>query len=282
MTSHTATLFATVLTAASLALLPAAGFSQDAAASAPSAAPDVEGHRDTPLLPGGQWHVHDPDRPQPAVVTPGTFSTPEVPGKPPSDAIVLFDGHDLSAWHYASGQPATWSVQDGAMVEGHGDIRTAQEFGDVQIHVEFSTPTPPRGQGQGRGNSGVFLQGQYELQVLDSYQNPTYPDGQAGALYGQQPPQVNASRPPGEWQTYDIVFTVARYAADGTLQTPACVTAFHNGVLVQNHAALIGPTMHAALAKPTNLGPTGPLKLQDHHNAVRYRNIWVRPLVAVE
>ena len=168
------------------------------------------------------------------------------------------------------------------MIEGHGDLYSRQEFGDVQVHVEFCEPTPPKGHGQGRGNSGVFLMGQYELQVLDSYQNPTYPDGQAGAIYGQQPPQVNASRPPGEWQTYDIVFTPARYAADGTQQAPPYETVFHNGVLVQNHTAIIGPTMHAALAKPIHTGPTGPLKLQDHHNAVRYRNIWVRPLAAVE
>ena len=212
---------------------------------------------------------------------PVTFSNESTPGKPPSDAVVLFDGKDdLSAWRDTKGQPASWSVENGVMVEGHGDVYSRQEFGDAQIHVEFCEPTPPRGRGQERGNSGVFLQGQYELQVLDSYQSPTYPDGQAGAVYGQQPPLVNASRPPGEWQTYDIVFTVARYAEDGTLTTPACETVFFNGVLVQNHVALIGPTVHAALAKPTHLPPTGPLRLQDHHNAVRFRNIWVRPLVS--
>ena len=261
-----------------LVVLPAAAALSQEAAPSPAASPAIDGHRDTPLLPGGKWHVHDPDRPQPPVVTPGTFSTAEVPGKPPSDAVVLFDGRDVSAWRDGAGQPAAWKVEDGAMIESHGDIHTAREFGDVQVHVEFAEPTPPHGHGQERGNSGVFLQGQYELQVLDSYQSPTYPDGQAGAIYGQQPPLVNPARPPGEWQTYDIVFTVARFAEDGTLQTPAYETVFYNGVLVQNHVALIGPTVHAALAKPTRLPPTGPLKLQDHHNAVRYRNIWVRPL----
>lgn len=238
----------------------------------------IQGRRDTPLLPGTKWHVHDPERPQPAVVTPGTFPTPERFGKAPSDAVVLFDGHDLSAWTDDEGHPAAWKVQDGAMTPSGGSIHTVQEFGDVQVHVEFAEPTPGEGHGQERGNSGVFLQGLYEVQVLDSYGNRTYPDGQAGAVYGQNPPQVNASKPPGEWQTYDIVFTAARFAPDETLKTPAYLTVFHNGLLVQDHVALLGPTVNGALAKYEFTPGVGPLSLQDHGNAVRYRSVWVRPI----
>ncbi len=242
--------------------------------------PTVEGYKDTPLLPGNRWHVHDPDRPQPAVVTPGTFATPQEAAKPPSDAIVLFDGKDVSLWRSMKGEPAPWKIQDGAITPSGGDIKTAQEFGDVQVHVEFAEPVPATGKGQARGNSGVFLQGQYEFQVLDSYESPTYADGQAGSLYGQRPPLVNAARPPGEWQVYDLVFTAARFK-EGALVTPAYLTAFHNGVLVQNHVAYLGPTGHRILAHYSPLPLTGPLVLQDHHDAVRYRNIWVRPILSV-
>ena len=243
--------------------------------------PTIEGYKDTPLLPGDRWHVHDPDRPQPAVVTPGTFATPQETAKPPSDAIVLFDGKDVSRWRSMKGEPASWKIHDGAMTPSGGDIQTAQEFGDVQLHVEFAEPVPAAGRGQGRGNSGIFLQGKYEFQVLDSYENPTYADGQAGALYGQRPPLVNAARPPGEWQAYDLVFTAARFK-DGVLVAPAYLTAFQNGVLVQNHVAYLGPTGHRILAHYSPLPLTGPLELQDHHDAVRYRNIWVRPIHPVE
>lgn len=246
--------------------------------AAQTEAAPIQGRSDTPLLPGTKWHVHDPERPQPPVVAPGTFPTPDAPGKAPSDAIVLFDGHDLSAWTDDKGHPAAWKVKDGAMTPAGGTIRTAREFGDVQVHVEFAEPTPGEGRGQERGNSGVFLQGLYEVQVLDSYGNRTYPDGQAGAVYGQSPPQVNASRPPGEWQTYEIVFTAARFAPDKTLETPAYLTVFYNGVLVQNHVALLGPTVNGALAKYGFTPGTGPLSLQDHGEAVRYRSVWVRPL----
>src|SRR5437868_1648465 len=187
------------------------------------------GYTATPMLPGGKWHVHAPDRPQPRVVTPGTFSTPDQPGKPPADAIVLFDGTDLSKWRAADGKPSGWKVESGAMIvppaktPGGGDIFTKEEFGDCQLHVEFATPTPPKGDSQGRGNSGIFLLGLYEFQVLDSYNNRTYADGGAASMYGQVPPLVNASRPPGEWQTYDIVFTAPRFK-DGKLETPAYVT----------------------------------------------------------
>lgn len=259
-------------------LLVAAAVTQLSAQTATPEPTPVVGRKDTPLLPGTPWHVHDPDRPQPAVVTPGTFSTSDVPGQPPSDAVVLFDGHDLAAWSDEHGQPVAWKVADGVMVPARGSIQTVQKFGDAQVHVEFSTPTPAEGQGQERGNSGVFLQGLYEVQVLDSYGNRTYPDGQAAAIYGQSPPQVNAARPPGEWQVYDIVFTAARFGTDEKLQTPAYLTVFHNGVLVQNHVALLGPTVNGALAKYGFTPPVGPLALQYHGDSVRFRNVWLRPL----
>ncbi len=234
------------------------------------------GYTDTPMLPGGKWHVHDPNRPQPAVVAPGTFSTPV---KAPSDAIVLFDGKDLSRWRTAEGKPAPWNIQDGVIVcnPKSGDIFTKEEFGDIQLHLEFATPTPPKGESQERGNSGVFFFGKYELQVLDSYQNRTYADGSCASIYGQYPPLVNASRPPGEWQTYDVVFITPRFK-DGKLESPAYITVFHNGVLVQNHSEILGASGHKILAKYAPHGPKGPIKLQDHGNTTRYRNIWVRSL----
>lgn len=237
------------------------------------------GYTDTPMLPGGKWHVHDPDRPQPAVVTPGTFSTPEMPGKPPSDALVLFGGSDLSKWRTADGKPAGWDVKDGVIVckPKSGDIFTKDEFGDIQLHLEFATPTPPHGESQERGNSGVFFFGLYELQVLDSYQNRTYADGSCASIYGQHPPLVNASRPPGEWQTYDAVFLAPRFK-DGKLESPAYLTVFHNGVLVQNHSEILGESGHRILAKYSPHAPKGPIKLQDHGNTTRYRNIWIRSL----
>jgi hypothetical protein len=236
------------------------------------------GFKDTPMLPGGKWHVHDGDRPQPPIVTPG-----QQPGQPPTDAVVLFDGKDLSKWHVNGGEPG-WKVEDGAMIvppsgaKGSGTITSKEEFGDCQIHVEFATPNPPRGSDQGRGNSGVLIMGRYEVQVLDSFDNLTYPDGQASAVYGQHPPQVNASKKAGEWQVYDIIFTAPRFTGDGKLEAPAYVTALHNGVLTQNHVALLGPMTYRALAKYSPHGPKGPLAFQDHGNPVRYRNIWVRAI----
>ncbi len=159
-------------------------------------------------------------------------------------------------------------------------IRTKQEFGDCQLHLEFATPTPPKGRDQGRGNSGVLFFGRYEIQVLDSFENLTYPDGQAAAIYGQYPPLVNASRPPGQWQSYDIVFTAPRFTEEGPLESPAYVTMFHNGVLVHNHRAPLGPMKFRGLAPYAPHGPKGPLMLQDHTNPVRYRNIWVRELAS--
>ncbi len=242
------------------------------------------GYTDTPMLPGGKWHVHDPNRPQPRVVKPAD----EI-GKPPSDAIVLFDGKDLSKWQDGKGEQSAWVLQDGAMVVPKkdtphgGDIMTKDQFGDCQLHIEFATPNPPHGDSQGRGNSGVFLMGLYEFQVLDSFDNRTYADGGAASLYGQHPPLVNASRKPGEWQTYDIIFTAPRFNGDGKMVTPAYVTALHNGVLVQNHQAYLGPSGHKMLANYNHTkAEKGPIRLQDHGNPTRYRNIWIRPIDANE
>jgi 3-keto-disaccharide hydrolase len=228
-----------------------------------------------------KWPIHDTTRPAPKVVTPGTFSTAQEPGKPPSDAIVLFDGKDLSKWRSDKDNgPAGWKVENGyfEVTKGTGSIHTEQPFGDVQLHVEWASPKPPVGEDQDRGNSGVYLMGQYEVQVLDSYESKTYPDGQAAALYGQYPPLVNASRPPGEWQVYDIVFRGPRFDNAGKLLRPARVTVLHNGVLVQDAQALTGPTAHKARppykAHPEKL----PLGLQDHSHPVRFRNVWVREL----
>lgn len=237
------------------------------------------GYDDTPFLPGGKWRVHDGKRPQPAVIDPGTASAPDTPGRPPSDAVVLFDGKDLSAWKTDGDAAPRWKVADGYMeiARPGGTLISKQEFGDCQLHVEFATPNPPAGIDQGRGNSGVIIMGRYEVQVLDSYGNETYPDGQCASIYGQYPPLVNASRKPGEWQVYDIVFTGPRFDGD-KLVTPAYMTIFHNGVLVHNHAEVLGAMAHRALPRYTPHGLKGPLVLQDHGNPVRYRNIWVREL----
>lgn len=229
-----------------------------------------------------RWKPNDPDRPVPPVIEAGTSSTQNAPGRPPSDAVVLFDGKDLSGWAGEDGQPAKWKVADGYMevVPHSGYIHTRQAFGDCQLHVEFAEPVPPVGEDQGRGNSGVFLMGLYEIQVLDSYQSKTYADGQASAVYGQFPPQVNASRPPGQWQTYDIIFHSPHFDKDGKVLRPARVSVLHNGVLVQDNVELSGPTAHherpAYKATPDKL----PLALQDHGNPVRFRNIWIRELGA--
>ena len=224
------------------------------------------------------WAIHDTTRPQPVVVTPGPG--PSVPAPPPSDATVLFGGSDLSQWEMEDGSAAKWAVHDGSfeVVSGTGTIRTKQGFGDVQLHLEWMAPSPPRGEGQDRGNSGVFLMGMYEVQVLDSYENRTYPDGQAAALYGQYPPLVNASRPPGEWQTYDIVFRAPRFDAAGQVTAPAHVTVLHNGVLVQDAVELTGPTGHHQRPPYQAHAARLPLGLQDHGHPVRYRNVWVRDL----
>jgi len=225
---------------------------------------------------------HDMNRPQPAIVDPGTGVPPAEPGRPPADAIVLFDGKDLAAWKsQKDGSPAAWKVENGyfEVVKGTGGIETRQGFGDVQLHIEWRTPTPPSGESQGRGNSGVFFGGgRYEVQVLDSYENKTYPDGQAAALYGQFPPLVNASRPPGEWQAYDIVYEAPRFDAAGVVTKRARATVFHNGVLVQNAREFIGPATNRART-PYSAHPAAlPIGLQDHGDPLRFRNVWLREL----
>ncbi len=235
------------------------------------------GYDNTPMLPDSKYRVHDGTRPQPPVVTPGTASTQEAPGRPPSDAIVLFDGKDLSQWVGRKG-PAAWTVKDGTMeVNKTGGIKTKESFGDCQLHVEWASPTPPKGSDQGRGNSGVFLMGRYEVQVLDGYDNVTYADGGAGGVYGQWPPLVNACRKPGTWQSYDIIFRAPRFA-DGKLVEPAYITVLHNGVVVQDHAEILGATAWKRVAKYTPHGEQAPISLQAHGAAVRYRNIWIRRL----
>ena len=201
------------------------------------------------------------------------------PGPPPSDAIVLFNGKDLSQWKGEGNGPAKWEVQDGvATVNGTGSISTKQEFGDCQLHVEWATPEKVEGEGQGRGNSGIILQGRYEVQVLDSYINKTYYHGQAGSVYKQYAPLVNACRKPGEWQTYDIIFHAPRFDADGKLEKPATVTVLQNGVLVQDHVEIKGSTGPAGAPKYRAHPLKQSLVLQDHHNPVRFRNIWIREL----
>jgi hypothetical protein len=228
------------------------------ACSAPAQAPAPQdhdapvGYSDTPLLPDGRWRVHDIDRPVPDVVTPGEARD----DGPPSDAIVLFDGTDLSAWR-SGDQVAQWKLVGNAMeVNGTGSIETAASF---------------------RGNSGVFFMGRYEVQILDSFENRSYADGQAAALYGQHPPLVNASRPPGEWQSYDIVFIAPVFEGE-RLVAPARATVFHNGVLVHHDRPFIGATTHRSVAQYAPHPPQGPLALQDHGNPMRFRNIWIRPL----
>ena len=231
------------------------------------------GYQDTPQITGQKWKVHDSERPHPAVVTPGAQY-----GAPPSDAVVLFDGKDLSKWKGPKGECA-WKVENGYFeaVPKCGDALTADTFGDFQLHIEWATPAEVKGESQGRGNSGIFLHGRYEVQVLDSYENPTYADGQASALYGQWPPLVNVSRKPGEWQTYDIVFHAAHYK-DGQVEKPATVTVFHNGVLTHEKKELLGPSAHRTVAKESPYDGKGPIRLQDHGNPTRYRNIWIRPI----
>lgn len=229
------------------------------------------GYSDTPQLPGQRWRVHDSERPQPMSVVAGQGSAA------PSDARVLFDGKDLAAWKNGDAA-AGWKVEHGyAEVNGTGNIETREHFGDCQLHLEWASPAKVESSSQGRGNSGVFLLGRYEIQILDSFENPTYADGGAGALYGQFPPLVNASRGPGEWQSYDIFFRAPRFEGD-KLAAPALVTVVHNGVVVQHAQELLGATRHREVATYSAHAPTGSIALQDHGNPVRFRNIWVRQL----
>ena len=267
---------------AAIAAIAVTAFAQSQA-QAPK--PGDLGFTDTPMLPGLPWHVHDPARPHPKVVAPGT-----VPGAPPSDAIVLFDGKDLSKWcQEGKGADkgklvdAKWRVRDGyfEVAPDTGDLRTRDSFGDIQLHVEWSEPPDISDNSQRRGNSGVFPMSLYEIQVLDAYNNPTYADGQAGAIYGQWPPLVNPARKPGEWQTYDIIFEAPKFEG-GKLVKPAYQTVIFNGVLVHIHKELMGPMIYRNVAHYTPHPAELPLSLQDHHNPVRYRNIWVRRLAGYD
>ena len=229
------------------------------------------------------WAIHDQNRPQPKRVAPGTFSSPEQPGKPPADAVVLFDGTEatLANWEAdkPGSEPTRWIVKEGALecVPKAGYIRSKAQFGDCQLHVEWAAPTPPQDESQGRGNSGVFLMGLLEVQVLDNYDNPTYADGFAASVYGVNPPLANALQAPGQWQVYDIVFRRPVYR-QGQVVDPGYVTVFLNGVLVQDHTPIEGATGHKQRSKPGPFPEAGALKLQDHGNPVRYRNIWYRAL----
>jgi len=205
---------------------------------------------------------------EPKVVDPGPV------GGHPADAIVLFDGKDLSKWKGGE----AWEIRDGYAVGRHHGISTKEAFGDCQLHIEWATPAKVEGSGQGRGNSGVYLMGLYEIQILDSYNNKTYFDGQAGGIYKQHPPMVNVCRKPGEWQSYDIIFNAPRFDAQGQLQTPAYVTVLQNGVVIQNHTQLLGATYYERPPKYEAHPAKLPLNLQFHHNAVRFRNIWIREI----
>jgi hypothetical protein len=242
------------------------------------------GYDDTPRLPNSPWRVHDRHRPQPPMVQPG-----KNPGAPPADAIILFDGKDLSQWQ--DGDPR--GVENGSIsILKTGEIRTKRSFGDCQFHVEWATPAVADGDLMNWGNSGIFFLAQrkapisglpgnqpdgHELQIIESHDSIIYADGIAGAIYGQTPPLVNVARKPGQWQTFDVVFTAPRFQ-DQKLVQPARFTVFWNGVLVQYHRASLGPTLHKTLATYTTRETTGPIRLQQHNSAVRFRNIWVRPL----
>jgi hypothetical protein len=253
---------------------------------APKGRTSPVGYDDTPMLPGQPWRVHDIKRPHPPVVQPGTESSQERPGRPPSDAIVLFDGKDLSKWaSHGTGEnkgkivEPGWKLENGyvEVTHGAGDIFTKEKFGDMQLHVEWAAPPEVDGTSQWRGNSGVLLMSRYEIQVLDSYNNPTYADGQAGAIYGQWPPLANPVRKPGEWQMYDIVFEAPKFEGD-KLVKPAYVTIFLNGVVLHNRKEIIGRMSHRVVGTYAPHAAEEPLALQNHDTKVRFRNIWVRRL----
>lgn len=263
--------------------LAGATYAEDKKEPAPKAVEPIPriGYVDSPLLPGSPWRVHDLNRPRPRIVAVAADSGP-VP--PPSDAIVLFDGTDLSHWVKRGTSPselfpAGWKAENGYLevVPGAGDLQTIDTFGDCQLHIEWSAPTPPQGSSQGRGNSGIFLMGRYEIQILDSFSNVTYADGQAAAIYGQYPPLVNVTRPPGQWNVFELLFESPRFEGE-KLVRPGFVTLLHNGVLVQYHRELLGAVAHKEVAKYVPHPPAGPISLQDHGNPTRFRNIWVRPL----
>ena len=238
-------------------------------ATRPEPTNKIDGYTDTPILPGTKWHVHDPRRPQPKWVQPKYDGKP-VP--PPADATVLFDGKDLSKW-----KNKNWKVRDGYMLVTKGGQTSIDELGDIQLHLEWYVPAGLKGHGQGQGNSGVYMMGRYEIQVLNCYDNRTYADGMTAALYGQVPPLVNACRRPGQWQSYDIHFKAPVFK-DGKLVEAAYVTVYHNNVLVQDNARFLGAGVWRKVARYRPHGPKGPISLQAHGSPLRYRNIWVRPL----
>ncbi len=227
----------------------------------------------TPVIPGTPWQVHDGTRPQPRVVeTAGAVSV-----KAPGDAKVLFDGTSLDAWT-TDGKPATWKIKDGSLVASPGTLISKDKFGPVQVHIEWRVPADRKVNGQGGGNSGIFLMGLYEVQILQSHGNKTYPDGTAGALYGQTPPLVNATAPQGEWQSYEILFTPPKYEG-GKVVEAATATVIENGVVLHNARKFLGPTQFRQLASyPAEHPETGPIQLQFHGDPIEFRNIWVRPI----
>jgi hypothetical protein len=229
----------------------------------------VYGYKDTPKLPWCNWLVHDPDRPAPKRIDPGPAGPP---APVPADAVVLFDGKDVSKW-----EASDWKVEDGCLVSGNTVLKSKESFGNAQVHVEWMAPTGFEGPWYNRGNNGVLLMNLYEIQIFDSYNEKIYPDGQAAAIYGQTPPLVNVTRPPGEWQTFDIVFTAPVFEG-GKLAQPARVTMFHNGVLVHLNQTVYGEAMHRAIPEYKNQAGKGPLALGGHGCPVRFRNVWVRPL----
>jgi len=233
----------------------------------------IVGYKDTPIQPWSGFHVHDPDRPAPPVVKPSETGDPNQAGAAPSDAVVLFDGSGLDAW-----EPTQWKVEDGCLITTEGRMATKQNFGDCQLHLEWMVPVEPAESMWNRGNNGVFLLGAIEVQIFDSATTKIYPDGQAAAIYSQTPPLVNACRRPGQWQTYDIVFTAPRFDEAGKLTAPARITMLHNGVLVHNNQEIYGHTPHLHLASYDGIKPTGPIAFGAHHCPVRFRNIWIRPL----
>jgi hypothetical protein len=250
----------------------------------PCARTAATGYSDTPVIPGQKWKVHDIDRPHPPRVTAGG---PALPVAPPSDAIVLFDGKDFSHWIQRGKRGADkgkemeprWKIENGYMevTRDTGSIFTKEKFGDVQMHIEWAAPPEVCGSSQWRGNGGVMMMGMYEIQILDSIDNPTYADGTAGSIYGQWPPLVNASRRRGEWQSFDIVFEAPKFDGD-KLVKPAYLTLFHNGVLVHHRQKIIGPVAHRKWREYQAHEAELPILLQDHGVPVRMRNIWVRRL----
>lgn len=242
---------------------------------------DGPGYNDTPRLPNSPWQVHDPCRPQPPVVDPGE---PEFSESPADATVLIGDGSDseitLDAWEQPDGSEPGWDTTDSYAEVNGGSIQTTSDIGNAHYHVEWRAPSDVEGSSQHPGNSGVFLANRYEIQILNNYENPTYADGYAAAVYGQHPPLVNASRPPGEWQSYDIIWHAPRFTDDGDLDSPGVVTIYWNGVLVQSQTTLTGPTRHRDVADYSQHSPAAPLRLQDHGQSVRYRNVWYRSLPA--